>query len=134
MKYRAWRAYRDRFPALVLLWNGDEYPDVTRAVEAAIPVAVRAGMRPADVVRTHLDTSWCMARPGDAYMVYAMSGDSINIDLARDPVSFTVSWLDISTGALQKVDERLTGGRLVTIAPPAGGGGRPWVAWLTRTR
>ena len=39
-----------------------------------------------------------------------------------------------SSEPLQKVDERLTGGRLVTLAPPAGGRGRPWVAWLTRTR
>jgi len=134
MKYRAWREYRDRFPRLVLLWNGDEYSDLTRAVEAAIPAAARGGMRPADLVRTHLDTSWCMARPGDAYMVYVMSGDSIEIDLARDPVSFALSWLDTSTGALQKVNERLTGGRVVTLGPPAGGRGRPWVAWLTRTR
>jgi hypothetical protein len=134
MKYRVWREYRDRFPKLVLLWNGDEYPDVTRAVDAAIPPAARAGMRPSDVVRTHQDTSWCMARPGDAYMVYAMNGDSIEIDLARDRASFAVSWLDTSTGTLQKLTERVTGGRAVTLSPPAAGTSRPWVAWLTRTR
>jgi hypothetical protein len=134
MKYRAWREYRDRFPTIVLLWNGDEYPAVTRAVEAAIPAAARAGMRPADVVRTHADTSWCLAKLGDAYLVFAMSGDSIELDLSGDRTSFAASWLDVSTGALHKVTERVNGGRVVTLPPPSGGAARPWVAWLTRVK
>jgi hypothetical protein len=134
MKYRSWREYRDRFPALVLLWNGDEYPDVTRAVEAAIPAAARAGMRPSDVVRTHLDTSWCVARPGDSYIVYAMNGDSVALDLTASAGTYDVSWLDSATGRLQKPVATVEGGRVVTLSPPAAGTSRPWVAWLTRVR
>jgi hypothetical protein len=134
MKYRAWREYRDRFPKIVLLWNGDEYPAVTRAVEAAIPAAARAGMRPADVVRTHADTSWCMARRADAFVVYTMNGDAVALDLTASEGAFAVSWLDSATGTLQKSAATVEGGRVVTLAPPSGGAARPWVAWLARTR
>jgi len=134
MKYRAWREYRDRFPTLVLLWSGDEYPDLTRAIERAIPPAARAGMRPADVVRTHLDTSWCMARRTDTFVVYTMTGDAVVLDLTASEGAYEVSWLDLATGVLQKSVETVAGGRVVTLAPPAVGTGRPWVAWLSRVR
>ena len=94
MKYRAWREYRDGIPALVLLWNGDVYPALTRAVERALPDAIREGMRPADRVRSHRDTSWCMARGTDAFLVYSMNGDAVDLDLTDAPGSYAVSWLD----------------------------------------
>ncbi len=134
MKYRAWREYRDRYPDLVVLTSGDEYPAVTRMVERHIPPDVRAGMQPAALVRTHAGTSWCMARPGDAYVVYDMAGAAVDLDLTRDPATYRLSWLDAARGTVVPAPQPVTGGRVLTLAPPEAGAGRPWVAWLERRR
>ena len=115
-----------------MLWNGDEYPDLTRAIELTIPQTLRAGMRPADLVRSHLDSSWCMAGR-DSFMLYATSGDAVDVDLAACPGTYAVTWLDAATGTKQKAGGTIAGGRVVTLAPPVAGTGRPWVALLTRT-
>ena len=132
MKYRAWREYRDGHPRLVLLWNGDEYPDVTRAVERALPRARREGMRPADRVRSHRDASWCMERGTDAFLVYSMNGDAIVLDLTNAAGPYTLSWLDVESGALRRAASPIAGGRPVTIGPPGAKAGRAWVGWVEK--
>jgi hypothetical protein len=134
MKYRAWREYRDRYPQLVVLWKGDEYPGLTSAVEKLIPTAVRTSMRPADLVRSNADTAWCVANPGSDYLVYTVAGLPVSIDLSKDTISYRVAWLDEVTGVLQQPGEKLQGGRIVTLTPPAAGTGRAWAAWLSVER
>ena len=73
-----------------------------------------------------------MAATGSAYLVYTMAGESIDLDLTRDTGSFTLSWLDSATGELRAVPGPLVAGKIVTLAPPATGTKRPWVAWLKR--
>jgi hypothetical protein len=134
MRYRAWREYRDRYPGLVILGEADEYPELSRAVERAIPAAVRAAARPSGLVLSHADTAWAMADPGRDYLVYTTAGRAVELDLSRDGHSYTVSWLDSANGRLQKSAGRVRGGGAVTLAPPRQGTGRPWVAWLTAIR
>jgi hypothetical protein len=134
MKYRAWREYRDSYPGLVLLSEADEYPELSRAVERASPAAVRAAARPSQLVLTHEDTAWALADPGRDYLVYSTAGGAVELDLSRDGHAYTVSWLDSSTGRLQKSAGRVGGGGAVTLAPPRRDTGRPWVAWLTAVR
>ncbi|MFB3854847.1 MAG: DUF6298 domain-containing protein [Vicinamibacterales bacterium] len=134
MQYRAWREYRDRFPDLVILTAADHYPTVTRSVEANIPEDVRSRTVPADLVRTNRDTAWSMARPGETYIVYSMSGKAVEIDLAGDPGVYSVLWLDPERGTIRRGSDAVNGGRLVSLAPPEsgmGGTARPWVAWLS---
>ncbi len=131
MKYRAWREYRDRYPGLVLLWSGDEYPELTKAIERTIPRAIREGMRPTAVVRTHADSSWCVAGRG-SFLLYTMNGEAVDLDLKDAPGSYGVSWLGPS-GALQGSASAVTGGHVVTLTPPQTGTGQPWVALLTKT-
>jgi len=131
MRYRAWREYRDRYPRLVTLWDGDEYPDLTRAVERAIPRAVREGLRPADLVRSHPDSAWGMAGR-DALLVYSMAGEAVDLDLSAAPGRYIVSWLGPSSG-LQSPAATIAGGRVVTLTPPRTETGQPWVALLTKT-
>jgi hypothetical protein len=133
MKYRAWREYRDARPDLVLLWNDDEYPLVTTAVERGIPSKVRAATRPAELVRTQLDSAWCMARPGETYIVYSMVGGAVQLDLSKVGGSYSVTWIDPSGGPAQAPRQTVPGGRIVTLEPPATEAGKPWVAWLSRT-
>jgi hypothetical protein len=131
MKYRAWREYRDRHPDLVVLTEADEYPELTRAVEARVPAAARAGLAPSDLVRSPRETSWCVARRGEAYLVYATGGAAVVLDLARERGTFDVSWIDSATGGVQ-AGEPLAAGATVTLTPPPGLAGRPTAAWLTR--
>ena len=126
MRYRAWREYRDGHPSLVLLFGGDEYPSLTRAIEQAIPAPVRATTRPAALVRTRLDSSWCMARPGETYVVYLLGGDAVDLDLSGDAKVYTVSWLDAEAGTLRRQDRhrpcRTRGHAPAARAGPAVGG------------
>ena len=133
MKYRAWREYRDRYPLLVTLWNGDEYPGLTAAVEQHIPAAVRAATRPANVVRSNRDTAWAMARAGETILVYVTAGQPVEVHLANEAGPFAVVWVaEAGTAPVDGV--AVQGGRAVTLAPPSAVAGRPAVAWLTRKK
>lgn len=134
MKYRAWREYRDRFPAVVTLWQADEFPSLTAAIERAIPAETRAGARPGDIVRAPRDTAWAVAKPGDAVLVYSVAGLPVDLDLSKHGGSYAVSWVDAATGALVVAERRVTGGGAVALAPPAAVAGKPTAAWLTRVR
>jgi len=131
MKYRAWREYRDRYPDLVTLWTGDEYPGLTKAVELAVPAGARAAARAADLVRTPRDTAWCIASPGTTYLVYSIDGRAVDLDLSAAQGTYAVTWIDASTGAARKGPARVAAGRIVTLVPPTPGTG-PWAAWLVR--
>ena len=76
-------------------------------------------------------TAWAMAAPGQAYLVYSMAGESVDLDLSGDTGSFTLAWLDSADGELHPA-AAVAAGSTVTLAPPAGGAKRPWVAWLVR--
>lgn len=132
MRYRGWREYRDRHPALVLLTEQDEFPELTQAIERAIPAAVRAATRPAPLVTVPRESSWCMARPGETYVVYAIAGAPVTLDLTTDATSFSVTW--IGEGTQARDSDRVSGGRVVTLTPPASIAGRPAVAWLARAQ
>lgn len=132
MKYRAWREYRDGHPQLVVLTAFDEYPELTRAVEQALPPAQRAGLAASDLVRSPRESAWCAARPGEAYLVYAIDGSGVQLDLHDAAGRYTVAWLDTGTGMLLGAGV-VTAGSLVTLTPPAAVAGRPTAAWLSRT-
>ena len=134
MKYRAWREYRDRYPELVVLTEADEFPELTRAVEALLPASARARLEAADLVRSPRATSWCAARPGEAYLIYATSGATVELDLSSERGTFGVSWIDPATGTLQPGGSPVTGGATATLTPPAGLAGHPTAAWLTPVR
>jgi hypothetical protein len=131
MKYRAWREYRDAYPQLVTLWNGDEYPALTLAIEKAIPASVRMGMRPADLVRSPRDTGWAVSKPGEI-VVYSTAGLPVALDLSHDQGAYTLRW--VGPGAEQPGPPAapVRGGRVVTLTPPVASA--PCVAWLSRTK
>lgn len=132
LRYRAWREYRDRFPALVLLRRDDEFPVLTAALEKAIPATARAATRPAALIRNEPTSAWCMAAPGSAYLVYSMNGAALELDLSADQGLFSVTWLD-ATGEKQPAASPIRAGGVTTLTPPRTDTPQPWVAWLTRT-
>ena len=134
-RYRALREYRDAFPDLVVVRKTDDFPDLTAAIEKSIPAADRAQTRAAPLVRTHAASTWAMAAPGSAYLVYSLVGEPVELDLTADRATYTVAWLDSATAELRSVTTPIAGGKSVTLTPPASGTAdakRPWVAWLTR--
>jgi hypothetical protein len=130
MKYRAWREYRDAFPRVVTLWSADEFPALTRAVEAGVPAAAREGTAGSDLVVSPRESAWCVARPGQVYLVYSVEGRAAALDLSKTTGQFTLTWVDGATGAVTRAAEPVASGRVVTLTPPRAG--RPWAAWLSR--
>ena len=134
-RYRALREYRDAIPNLVVVRKTDDFPDLTAAIEKSIPAADRAQTRAAPLVRSHAASTWAMAAPGSAYLVYSLAGEPVELDLTADRATYTVAWLDSATAELRSVTTPIAGGKCVTLTPPASGTAdakRPWVAWLTR--
>ncbi|HEX9781443.1 MAG TPA: DUF6298 domain-containing protein [Opitutaceae bacterium] len=132
LRYRATREYRDAFPDLVILQQKDDFPELTSAIEKAIPREDRSKTRPAPLVRNQPTTAWCMAAPGAAYLVYSMAGKAVELDLTHESGRFTLAWLDSGCANLRPAADPVTAGRSVSLVPPEAGTGRPWVAWLAR--
>jgi hypothetical protein len=132
LRYRAYREYRDAFPELILLNRNDDFPELSAAIDKAIPAAARAQLRPAPIVKSHPESTWAMAAPGKAYLVYSMAGDPIDLDLSNDPATFTLSWLDSTNGELRPASSPITAGQPQTLTPPPSDTKHPWIAWLTR--
>lgn len=132
MRYRAWREYRDRYPRLVTLWNGDEYPALTRAVEQGIPVSARAGAQPTELVRAPRDTSWAVAKPGETLLVYSTAGLPVELDLSQDVATYSVRWIGPGAERSLSPTAQVRGGSVVKLEPPVAG--TPSVAWLSRVK
>jgi hypothetical protein len=131
LHYRAWREYRDSYPSLVIVHKTDEFPQLTRALDQAVPAALRARTRPAPIVLDHSATAWAQAEPGHAYLVYTMGGDAVRVDLSQAAGRYQVAWIDTASDQLRPAHpEIVAGGGRVTLTPPSRSG--PSVAWLTR--
>ena len=130
MRYRAYREYRDAFPSLVLLHAPDDFPALSAAIDRHIPSSLRSQTRPVPLVRNHPESAWCLAAPGRAYLVYTMSGATVELDLSSDSGAFNLHWLDSATGELTAAPS-IAAGKITTLASPASD--RPFVAWLTRS-
>lgn len=133
MRYRALREYRDAFPDLVILRRGeDPFPELSAVVEKLIPRERRAKTRPAPLVRNLAASAWCVAAPGEAYLVYSMTGEPVQLDLSGERGDFQLAWLDDESAAPVCVDKPVHGGAITALVPPSDSPKRPRVAWLTR--
>src|SRR5690606_18158730 len=61
--------------------------------------------------------AYCLAKPGEMYVIYLPVGGSTQLDLGRITSTFTVRWFDPRRGGKLKTGDRETvsGGGLVTI-------------------
>ena len=73
-----------------------------------------------------------MAAPGQAYLLYSLSGDPVEVDLSAAPGNYRLAWLDSASAALRPGTEPVVGGKVATLSPPEVDTKRPWVAWLTK--
>lgn len=86
-------------------------------------------MVPLDLIRNPSGHNWCLGQPGVMYLVYALQGGPITLDLSAARGAFQATWFDPRTGSLREDSPRaaVAGGRDVTFVAPEG---EDWVLWL----
>jgi len=87
-------------------------------------------MVPLDLVQNDPDHNWCLGQVGETYLVYALEGGAVTLDLSKATGNYLANWFDPRTGSL-KVDAtqaKVSGGKVVTFTAP---GADDWVLWLT---
>lgn len=86
-------------------------------------------MKPADLVLDNQDRIWCLADPGKTYLVYALQGGEIRLNLQAAQGDFEAKWLNPRTGELLDGGELKGGGILSFKAPD----GQDWTLYLVQS-
>ena len=71
---------------------------------------------------------WALADENGHYLVYAMSGGAIHLDLTKAAGTYEVRWVDPRSGALREAPD-VEGGKISEFQSPKSG---PAVLWLSR--
>ncbi|WP_205510080.1 DUF6298 domain-containing protein [Longitalea arenae] len=134
--YRAVREYRDKYSSKAVIYSGDSYDSYGWAVFmaggslAAIPEMADAGFLAAAATMKPVDNlnkeQYTLANPGNGYILYGQ-GD-LQIDLTGVPGSYKVKWFDTRNGQLSGKEEKIKGGKLVTLKAREGN----VVAWIRK--
>jgi hypothetical protein len=126
MHYRAWREYRDRHPRLVQLTVQDHFPQLTAAVEQALPDALREGLAPTDAVVHGGAGAWAAHQASTgAWLVYSVAGEVPALDAPQLKGVYRVRW--IAASGLEFASAWTAG---TPLAPPHDLR-EGWAAWLT---
>ncbi len=82
----------------------------------------------------HENTSYCLAKPGDIYLVYLPRGGEAQLDLSGAQGGFSVSWFNPRTGgALQPGSvAKVQGGGRASLGQPPADPGEDWLAVVRR--
>ena len=125
MQYRAWREYRDRAPGMAIIGVDDDFPDLSRQIEAALPAAWRATLRPGSPLLQPTPNAWALSAPDGGVLLFSMDGAPLLLDQAP-PEAMTARWIS-EAGAVDAVTVAAGETRLV---PPSDIAGRPWAVLL----
>jgi hypothetical protein len=87
-------------------------------------------MKPVNIVQDNEDHTWCLAEKGKEYLVFALRGGALPIDLVAAPgQKFRAQWFDPRSGALSPAG-LVTGGSTVSFTCP---NDHCWALWLSAT-
>lgn len=88
-------------------------------------------MRPKDIILTSRDNNWCLSDGEDNYLVFALKGGRIDLDLSEAPEAhFAAKWFDPRKGTLNPAgNNRIIGGRKISLEAPDA---ECLVLWLKR--
>jgi len=135
---RAVREYRREYPDKAVLYSADpgfgwavlmaggSIPDIRSLTDPALLAAVRR-MKPADFPAGR-EQQYALSEPGRNYLVYAASGETIELDLTQAEGTFEQRWLDPQTGRIEISGHHVNGGAKVAFRTSF----TPCVLWLTR--
>lgn len=105
---RAVRQYRAKYPDKAVIYSADEnygwavlmgggsIPNLPRTMDRGLLRAI-GRMRPFDLTDNAKD-QYALAEPGESYLIYAASGDSIQLDLAGIEGTFLARWIEPKSG------------------------------------
>ena len=82
------------------------------------------------VVLNDPEQNWCLGHTGKTYLVYALKGGNLNIDLKEESgINFKAKWLNPQNGELQNANGGIvTGGNTLTFNTPDT---NDWLLWLS---
>jgi hypothetical protein len=88
-------------------------------------------MVPLDVIRNP-EHNWCLGEPVTVYLVYALRGGPVTIDLSDAAGTYRTRWFDPRTGSLREdvSSPQVKGGGVVTLTAP---GNEDWILWLAES-
>lgn len=92
-------------------------------------------MKPADELvgnPKHDNSRYCLALPGEGYLVYLPTGGECILDLSGAMGTFTTQWHDPRNGGPHAVGPLLRGGGKVTLGPPPAKPTEDWILWVRR--
>lgn len=124
MRYRAFREYRDRSARLAITGVEDPFPDLSRAVEAAIPDAERSALRPDAQLVPAGSHAWASSDERGRVLAYSVEGEALAL-AAPTPRRMSATWLSPTSPVAASLDA----GALV-LTPPPELAGRAWAVWL----
>jgi hypothetical protein len=85
-------------------------------------------LRPCPALVNEPQRNWCLADPGQVYLVYARGGGSVELDLRDASGTFAASWIEPSSGIRRRADPgEVAAGNTASFDPP---GDRDWLLWV----
>jgi hypothetical protein len=135
---RAVREYRGRYADKAVLYSADDaygwavlmgggsVPNLPKTTEEALLGAVRR-MEPLDMPGAGTE-KYVLAEPGRNYLVYAASGETIQLDLTGAKGSFIPRWLDPINGKVVTSGDPVSGGAKLSFMLKF----KPCILWLAQ--
>ena len=82
------------------------------------------------IVLNNTEQNWCLGQSGKNYLVYALKGGNINIDLKEESgISFKAIWVNPQNGEIQNANGGVViGGDTLTLNAP---NTNDWLLWLS---
>jgi hypothetical protein len=137
---RAIRQYRSRHPKKAVIYSADDrygwavlmgggsIPNLPRTTDRGLLKSIPR-MLPFHLADNAGD-QYALAEPGRSYLIYAASGDRIQLDLTGIEGAFLTRWIDPGSGEIVSRGEPVVGNQKVNIAIEF----KPCVLWLIRER
>ncbi|MGN6369798.1 MAG: DUF6298 domain-containing protein [Phycisphaerae bacterium] len=131
------RDYRDKYPDKAIICSYDNLDGwgVAAAGGSMAPLNADptllhalAQMHPFEPSTPLAKNQWALANDNHDYLVYAMSGGPIRLDLTHATGTYEARWVDPNTGALHPAADA-EGGKIADFQSPSSGRA---VLWLTR--
>lgn len=130
MRYRAYREYRDRLPNIALIGIDDDFPELSRRIEATLPPDKRAALRPDPALVRPTSSQWASSAQEGASLVFSMEGNTVPLSVPLR-ARMIATWL--RPGADSPVETTVDSGERL-LSPPPGFEEGPWVVSLRPTR
>lgn len=78
----------------------------------------------------HDNSAYCLAKPGEIYLVYLPTGGERQIDLSGADGEFSVEWFNPRSGGATQSGNPVVGGAKRTLGPPPSDVGEDWLVVL----